>query len=172
MAMRGGEPDPSALRRHPNRARAFHEAGHAVVCAVEGKALHNVSVTGGARIVEPEEMMSNDFWGVRVALAGFVADQISSGETEPLAIERLASGSGTPGTEHDFKHACRLASQAMDRTATNDAIRDCIVEQLQAVTRMLKDRWRAVEMIATQLMTGGELAGEQVVDLVGQTRPS
>lgn len=131
-----------------------------------------VSAKGDACINEPEEEGTNHFWGVRVALAGFVADHISSGDKEPITVERLATGTGTPGAEHDFKHACRLAVQAMDQSPTPDAIRVCLLEELEEVKRMLQESWRAVEVVAAQLQAIGELTGERVAELVARTRTS
>ncbi|MBZ5589023.1 MAG: hypothetical protein LAO05_10715 [Acidobacteriia bacterium] len=166
--MHSGGPDSSKRQDRPDRARAFHEAGHAVVCVLEGKPLSIVSMTGGTHIPEPEEVWPNDFWGVRVALAGFVADYISSGDSEPLTVGRLATGAGTPGAEHDFMHARRLASQAMDFSFTPDAIRDCLLEQMEEVRRILEKHWPAVQLVAAELSAAGELTGKQVAEFVGQ----
>ncbi len=166
-----GDDEPSliAFQGNPERSRAFHEAGHAVVCVLEGKTLRNVSAEGSTRIFEPEENCTNNFWGVRVALAGFVAEHISSGDKEPLSLQRMATGPGTPGLEHDFKRARRLAVQAMHLPPTPEAIRDCLFEQLEEVKLMLQAHWRAVELVASELMAAGELTGEQVAELVGLT---
>lgn len=168
MVADGGGPDPGALQGHPERAKVFHEAGHAVVCVLEGKRLRIVSATGDVRIPEPEEVSTKDFWGVRVALAGFAADYISSRDSDPLTLERLATGPGQPGAEHDFKHACRLAAQAMGPCSPPDSIRDCLVEQLEAVKHTLQRCWRTVEVVAEHLAATGQLSGEQVAEFVGR----
>lgn len=172
MVADGGGPDPSLLQGYPERAKIFHEAGHAVVCVLEGKTLRIASATGDVRISEPEEIATKDFWGVRVALAGFVADYIASRYSDLLTLERLATGPGEPGAEHDFAHAWRLAAQAMDCWPTQDTIRDCLLGELKSVRRMLQQNWRAVEVVAEELQSVGELAGEEVAKLVARARDS
>ena len=163
-----GEQGPSLIAHqgNPEWSRVFHEAGHAVVSILEGKALRSVSAEGSTIILEPEEEATNDYWGVRVALAGFVADHTSSGDKEPLSLERMATGPGAPGSEHDFRRAWRLAKKAMSSPPTSDAIRNCLCEQWGLVTLMLQANWRAVEMVAAALMAEGELTGERVAELV------
>lgn len=147
------------------RVIAIHEAGHAVIAVLEHKDLTKVTMQC-TTVLETEEYTNNNYWGARVALAGFIAAYISSDDPDPLTHYRMQTG--TDGGE-EWRKVCRLVCQAMDPHPTKteeDRVKTCINEQQQIVTGMLESHWPAVVNVANRLTTNGELTGDQVREIV------
>lgn len=132
---------------------AYHEAGHAVIALVLDRPVHRVSVLPNRERLGHCEFAKGRFrpsedWLEReilIALAGFAAE---------------ARHTGTYGMEEarrDLQYVRRLALQRKnERAAPRYEER-----MLSKVEAMLSDEanWRAVELIATELLKNGVISG-------------
>ena len=134
-------------------ATAYHEAGHAVVALALDRPVHRVSAVPGRELVGKCEFgkgvsRPTDDWVEReilIALAGMAAEAQHTG-----AYDRVAAG-------RDLRFVRRLAVQrAGDRQAER------LERRLLAKTEnLLADdgHWRAVELIAAELLKHGTISG-------------
>lgn len=144
----GTEPQPPH-----NEATAYHEAGHAVVALSLGRAVHKVSVLPNRDRLGWCEFRKGLFrpsedWLERellIALAGLAAEARLTGTYDHDAAGR------------DLRYVRGLARQrASDRSVERLERR-----MLAKVEHVLADdgHWRAVELIAAELLKVGEISG-------------
>jgi hypothetical protein len=136
-----------------DEATAYHEAGHAVVALALDRPVHRVSVVPGRELVGKCEFgkgvsRPSDDWLEReilISLAGMAAEAQHGG-----TYDRVAAG-------RDLRLARRLAVQ---RAGQRQA--DRLERRLLAKTENLladEGHWRAVELIAAELMKLGTISG-------------
>ena len=135
---------------------AYHEAGHAVIALALGRTVHTATVRpnrerlGEVRFAKGAARPTDD-WVEReilIALGGMAAEARHTGTYEPAAAAQ------------DLRFVRRLA---LERKSDRQVER---YEQrmLDKVEYMLADEghWRAVELIAAELMRHGEISGRAV----------
>lgn len=142
----------STASRH-DEITAYHEAGHAVVALALDRPVHRVSVLpnrerlgqcefGKSRYRPSEDWLERE---ILIALGGYAAE---------------ARHTGTYGTEeadHDLRYVRRLVLQRKsERAAARYEER-----MLAKVEAILADdaNWRAVELIAAELLKHGVISG-------------
>jgi ATP-dependent Zn protease len=139
-----------------DRATAYHEAGHAVVALAEGRVVHKVTILpkaerlGACEFKKGAKHPSDDALETEmlIALAGMVAEARITGKYCPL------------GAARDLRTLRKLAlMRASDR-----AVERLERRMLSKCENLLNDDqlWQAVETIANELMTHGQLSGRAV----------
>lgn len=143
-------------------ATAFHEAGHAVVALCLGRPVHRVSVLpnqlrlgqcefGKGRFKASEDVLECE---ILIALAGFAAEARHTGTYHREAANQ------------DLRHVRRLVlERKSERAAPRYEER-----MLAKVEAMLLDdsTWRAIELIAAELLKHGVISGRAVRHLFEQ----
>jgi hypothetical protein len=133
-------------------ATAYHEAGHAVVALALDRPVHRVSVLPnrerlgqcefGKGVFRPsEDWVERE---VMIALAGLAAEARHTGTY------------GWAEAERDLRYVRRLLSQTTERAAAR------LEKRLLAKVENLladDDHWRAVELIAAELLLHGVISG-------------
>jgi ATP-dependent Zn protease len=135
-----------------NPETAYHEAGHAVVALALGRPVHRVSVLPnrdrlgqcefGKGVFRPsEDWVERE---VMISLAGLAAEARHTGTY------------GWDEAERDLRYVRRLLSQTTERAAERLERR-----LLKKVENLLADdeHWRAVELIAAELLIHGVISG-------------
>jgi ATP-dependent Zn protease len=140
--------DPPALV-----ATAYHEAGHAVVALALGRPVHGVSALpnrdrlGHCEFRKGVYRPSED-WVEReilIALGGIAAEAIHSGA---YAWEEA---------ERDLQYVRDLTEQRAGRRQAGRLERRMLAKAEHLLAK--PDHWRAVELIATELLKHGEISG-------------
>ncbi len=134
-------------------ATAYHEAGHAAAAMALGRDVHRVSVLPGRDLLGWCEFKKAVFrpsedWLERellISLAGMAAEARHTG-----TYDRAAAGT-------DLKFARKLALQRASERSLDRYER----RMLAKTENLLADDavWRAVEMIAAELLKHGEISG-------------
>jgi hypothetical protein len=132
---------------------AYHEAGHAVIALCLDRPIHRVSVLpnrerlgqcefGKGRFKPSEDALERE---ILIALAGFAAEARHSGTYH------------MESANHDLRYVRRLV---LERKSERAAAR-YEERMLSKVEAMLADEgtWRAVELIAAELMKHGVISG-------------
>lgn len=144
------------MERAYDAATAYHEAGHAVLALTLGRDVHRVSVLpkqdrlGRCEFRKPPSRPTEDWieQEMLIALGGLAAEARFTGS---YAWEEAA---------RDLQQVRRLAAQ---RAGERRAVR---LEQrlLRKAEHLLGDdgRWRAVELIAAELVRTGAVSGRAV----------
>ena len=141
---------------------AYHEAGHAVVALALDRPVHRVSVLPNRERLGQCEFQKGPFkpsedWLEReilIALAGFAAEARHTGTYN------------THEADHDLRYVRRLVLQRkLERAAARYEER-----MLSKVEAMLSDdaTWRAVELIAAELLKHGVISGRAARHLFEQ----
>ena len=143
-------------------ATAYHEAGHAVVALALERPIHKVSVLPGRDLLGQCQFGKGVFrptedWlerEVLIALAGMAAEA------------RHTGGYCRDGAARDLRYARRLALQR----ATPKTLDRFERRMLAKVENLLADEghWRAVELIAAELMRQGTISGRAARHLFEQ----
>jgi ATP-dependent Zn protease len=136
-----------------DESTAYHEAGHAVVALALGRPIHKVSVLPdrerlgecqfGKSVFRPsEDWLERE---ILVALAGLAAEA------------RFTGTYALPEAARDLQYVRGLAVQRAGERRAERLERRLLakVEHLLAQ----EDNWRAVELIAAELMRAGEISG-------------
>ena len=141
---------------------AYHEAGHAVVALALDRPVHKVSVLPGRDLLGQCQFgkgvfRPTDDWlerEVLIALAGMAAEA------------RHTGGYCRDGAARDLRYARRLALQR----ATPKTLDRFERRMLAKVENLLADEghWRAVELIAAELMKQGTISGRAARHLFEQ----
>lgn len=141
---------------------AYHEAGHAVVALALDRPVHKVSVLPGRDLLGQCQFgkgvfRPTDDWLERellIALAGMAAEA------------RHTGGYCRDGAARDLRYARRLALQR----ATPKTLDRFERRMLAKVENLLADEghWRAVELIAAELMRQGTISGRAARHLFEQ----
>jgi ATP-dependent Zn protease len=136
-----------------DEATAYHEAGHAVVALALGRPVHKVSVLPGQELLGQCQFRKGVFrpsedWVEReilIALGGLAAEARHTGVYVHAAADR------------DLRYVRRLALQR----ATERQVERFERRMLAKVEHLLADdgHWRAVELIAAELVLRGEVSG-------------
>lgn len=134
-------------------ATAYHEAGHAVVALALDRPVHRVSVLpnrerlgqcefGKGRFRPSEDWLERE---ILIALAGMAAEARHTGTY------------GWEEAERDLRYVRRLARQRTSERAVERFER----RMLAKVENLLGDEghWRAVELIAAELLKQGAISG-------------
>jgi ATP-dependent Zn protease len=141
---------------------AYHEAGHAVVALALNRPVHKVSVLPGRDLLGQCQFGKGVFrptedWlerEVLIALAGMAAEA------------RHTGGYCRNGAARDLRYARQLALQR----ATPKTLDRYERRMLAKVENLLADEghWRAVELIAAELMRQGTISGRAARHLFEQ----
>jgi ATP-dependent Zn protease len=136
-----------------NETTAYHEAGHAVVALVLGRPVHQVSILPnrahlgicefGKGVFRPsEDWLERE---ILIALAGLAAEA------------RFIDDYAWDGASRDLQYVRRLAVQRAGERGAERLERRLLakVEHLLAQPA----HWRAVELIAAELVRLGEISG-------------
>ena len=143
---------------------AYHEAGHAVVALALGRPVHRVSVLpnrdrlgqcefGKGRFRPSEDWVERE---VMISLGGLAAEARHTGNYGWVEAER------------DLRHVRRLLSETSERAAAR------LEKRLLAKVEHLladDDHWRAVELIAAELLTHGVISGRAARHLYERAVP-
>lgn len=152
--------EPTAARPPAcDPATAYHEAGHAVVALAVGRPVQKVSVRPGQDLLgwcqfrkgvyrPNEDWLENE---ILIALAGLAAEARHTG-----SYDREAAG-------RDLRYVRKLAVQR----ATERQLDRYERRMLGKAENLLADdgHWRAVELIAAELLRVGEISGRAAVHL-------
>ncbi|VTS06527.1 ATP-dependent metallopeptidase FtsH/Yme1/Tma family protein [Tuwongella immobilis] len=136
-----------------DRVTAFHEAGHAVIALALERPVSGVSVLpnrerlGVCKFDKGVQRPSDD-WIEReilIALAGMAAEAQITGRY------------GVEGAAHDLRYVRKLAMQRVGERQLDKFVR----RMLSKVENLLADtgNWRAVELIAAELVKLGTISG-------------
>jgi ATP-dependent Zn protease len=147
-----------------DEAVAYHEAGHAVVALALGRPVHGVSVLPdrenlGLCEFKKGAFRPSDDWLEReilISLAGLAAEALHTGH---YAYD---------GAARDFQFVRRLAVERAGERRAERLQRRLLakVEHLLAH----EENWRAVELIAAELMRRGSISGRAARHLFDQGR--
>jgi ATP-dependent Zn protease len=132
---------------------AYHEAGHAVVALAVGRPVHRVSVLPNRELLGKCEFRK----GVVRPSADWVEEELLITLAGPAAEARHTGRFCPGGAARDLRYARKLAVQrAGDRGAERLERR-----MLAKVENLLADDglWRAVELIAAELVRCGTISG-------------
>lgn len=143
---------------------AYHEAGHAVVALALGRPIHRVSVLpnrdrlgqcefGKGRFRPSEDWVERE---VMISLGGLAAEARHTGTY------------GWAEAERDLRYVRRLLSETSERAAAR------LEKRLLAKVENLladDDHWRAVEMIAAELLLHGVISGRAARHLYERAVP-
>jgi plasmid stabilization system protein ParE len=146
-------------RKPPDAATAYHEAGHAVVALALGRPVHGVSVLANRDRLGLCEFKKGVFrpsedWVEReilIALGGIAAEAIHTGTY------------GWEEADRDLQYVRDLAER---RAGPRQAER--LERRMLAKAEHLLAKpacWRAVEMVAEELLRKGEISGRAARDL-------
>jgi ATP-dependent Zn protease len=138
-------------------ATAYHEAGHAVIALAHDRIVHRVSVLPKQGYLGKCEFRKGVSRGdfvereILIALAGLAAESRHTG-----TYDRIAAGK-------DLRFVRTLALQR----ATEKQLDRYERRMLSKVEHLLADDglWKAVELIAAELMKQGQLSGRAVKHL-------
>ena len=140
-------------RNSHEEATAYHEAGHAVVALALGRPVHKVSILPnrdrlGWCVFRKGVFRPSDDWVERevlIGLAGLAAEAQRTG-----TYDRESAG-------RDLRHVRVLALQRASERSVERLER----RMLAKVEHLLADdgHWRAVELIAAELLKSGEISG-------------
>lgn len=132
---------------------AYHEAGHAVVALALGRSIHRVSVIPGQELLGKCEFKKGAYrpsedWlesEILIALAGLAAEARHTGEYDTLAAGR------------DLRYVKQLAAQRAGERQIERFQR----RMLSKTEHLLADEghWKAVELIAAELVKHGMISG-------------
>jgi len=132
---------------------AYHEAGHAVIALALGRTIHKVSVLpnrerlGEVRFAKGAAKPTDDWveHEILISLGGMAAEAKHTGT---YAMDEAT---------HDLRFVRRLALQRK----SNRQVERYEQRMLDKVEYMLADEgtWKAVELIAAELLTHGEISG-------------
>lgn len=152
------------------RLTAIHEAAHAVMAEICGERITVVEIVGDAEhsgtveslrfVTDPEEGLSADEASgivkrrLKCVLAGVVAEAMVIGRQE------------WDDTSEDLDHAVRLAMQLVDDCEDVLPLLDDIRLELEGE---LQTNWKAVEMLADELMQRKTLTGAEVRKVIGMS---
>ena len=146
-------PDTSPEPPEYDRATAYHEAGHAVVALALDRPVHRVSVLPNRELLGKCEFRKgvfrpSDDWletEILISLGGMVAEARLTG-----TYDRAAAG-------RDLAHARKLSLQR----ATERQLDRFEKRMLSKTENLLGDDglWKAVELIAEQLVKLGSISG-------------
>lgn len=141
---------------HDQRTRiAFHEAGHAVACALLGLPFH--AVTAGEdhgdvdMPAEPSPTRRDARKRVDVSVAGAAAEWVLIGRPVPLAGK----------WDGDLDHALWMGGYAEPHLGRR-ALRSYLVRRRAAVRDLLRTHWSAVSGVATSLLELGTVDASKV----------
>jgi ATP-dependent Zn protease len=143
----------------PDPATAYHEAGHAVVALALGRPVHGVSVLPNRDRLGLCEFRKGVFrpsedWVEReilIALGGVAAEAIHTGAY------------GWDEAERDLRYVRDLAEQRAGRRQADRLERRMLAKAEHLLAK--PGNWRAVELIADELITRGEISGRAARDL-------
>jgi ATP-dependent Zn protease len=135
---------------------AYHEAGHAVVALALGRAVHGVSIlpdrenAGLCEFRKPVFRPSEDWLEreILIALAGLAAEA------------RFTGAYAWDGAARDVQYAHSLAVQRAGERRAERLERRLLSKVEHLLAR--PEHWRAVELIAAELMRRGEISGRAV----------
>ena len=145
-----------------DEATAYHEAGHAVVALVLGKPVQRVSVLPNRRILGQCEFRKGIFrpsedWLEReilITLGGIAAEARHTGNYAwNMAVQ-------------DQQYVRRLAVQRAGERQAERFQRRLLAKVEHLLAR--EGHWRAVQLIATELLRCGAISGRAARHLFGQ----
>jgi hypothetical protein len=156
------EPDPPAPLPEHAAATAYHEAGHAVIALILGRPVQRISIrakeqTLGRCEFQKGRVRPSDDWLEReilIALAGLAAEARYTGQY------------AWAGAARDLQNVQQLARQ---RSGEQQAER-LQKRMLSKVEHLLSQAatWRAVELIAEELLRSETISGRAAVHLLEQ----
>jgi len=143
------------------RLTAFHEAGHAVMAELCGRLLTEVEILGDRDLTgsvqslalnpKPDAEVEDIERHLKVILAGTIAEMTVSGRED------------WDETSEDLDAAVRLAMRLVDDC---EDVLPLLADIRSDVERELRDRWTAVEALATELLIRRALTGTEVRTLL------
>lgn len=150
------------MERQSEEATAYHEAGHAVVALALGRPVHLVSILSDRVYLGRCEFRKGVFrpsedWLEReilIALGGIAAEAQLTGD--------YAWG----GAKRDRQHVRRLAVQRAGERQAERLERRLLAKAEHLLTR--EGHWRAVELIAAELLRRGAISGRAARHLFDQ----
>lgn len=155
-------PEPTAPPEEYDRLTAYHEAGHAVVALSLDRPVHRVSVLPNQELLGKCEFRKgvfrpSDDWletEILISLGGMVAEARLTGTYDRRAAAR------------DLAHVRKLSLQR----ATERQLERFEKRMLAKAENLLGDEtlWRAVELIAEQLVKVGAISGRAARHLYEQ----
>src|SRR5207302_3621324 len=150
------------MERQPEEATAYHEAGHAVVALALRRPVHLVSILSDREHLGRCEFRKGVFrpsedWLEReilIALGGIAAEA------------RLTGDYAWGGAARDRQHVRRLAVQRAGERQAERLERRLLAKAEHLLTR--EGHWRAVELIAAELLRRGAISGRAARHLFDQ----
>ena len=148
---------------HPrDEATAYHEAGHAVVALALGRPVHHVTIRpdreylGTCEFRKPAFRPSEDWLEreILIALGGLAAEARHTGS---YAWDEAG---------RDRKFVRRLAVQRAGERGAERLERRLLAKAEHLLSR--EEHWRAVELIATELLRRGSISGRAARHLFEQ----
>lgn len=144
------------MNRHHDEATAYHEAGHAVVGLALGRPVQEVSILGDRTHLGWCEFHKGGFrpsedWLEReilIALGGIAAEIRHFGDFDPK------------GAARDQQYVRRLAVQRAGERKAERLERRLLAKSVHLLGQ--KNHWRAVELIAKELLARGAISGRAV----------
>jgi hypothetical protein len=150
------------MEKGHDEATAFHEAGHAVVALALGRPVHRVSVLPNrdrlgqcefakGRFKPSEDVLERE---ILISLAGLAAEARRTGKYH------------LDGADHDLRHVRRLVLERKSERAA-PRYEERLLNKVEA---LLHDDgiWRAVELIAAELVKHGVISGRAARHLFDQ----
>jgi len=164
--------------RRKLEATAYHEAGHAVVCAMLDNGLHSATInpTDAAAGITTSIMPRN----IRRKLRDEEHDDPRLAQWIEHRVIVILAGTAAqrrafPKMQWKYGHGFNGSQPVTPRTDAQNACRliyvlhgegelaDCYYKYLQAKTKSLVDRhWGAIERVAAALLEHGKLSAEEV----------
>ncbi len=146
----------------PDAATAYHEAGHAVVALVLGRPVHGVSALPNRERLGQCEFRKGVFrpsedWVEReilIALGGMAAEAMHTGTYARDEAER------------DLQYVRDLAERRAGRRQADRLERRLLAKAEHLLAKA--GHWRAVELIAEELLRRGEISGRAARHLFDQ----
>jgi ATP-dependent Zn protease len=137
----------------PNQPTAYHEAGHAVVALILGRAVQRVSILpdhehlGVCEFAKGMSRPSEDWLEreILIALGGIAAEA------------RFTGNYAWDGAARDQQYVHRLAVQRAGERRAERLQRRLLAKAEHMLAE--EGRWQAVELIAAELLGCGEISG-------------
>jgi ATP-dependent Zn protease len=150
----------------PDAATAYHEAGHAVLALALGRPVHGVSVLPNRDRLGQCEFRKGVFRPsedrvereILIALGGIAAEAIHTGDYAWDEAER------------DLQYVRDLTEQRAGRRQAERLERRLLAKAEHLLAK--PGHWRAVELIADELLKLGEISGRAARHLFDQGRQS